>query len=503
MSKIQWTDATWNPTRGCTRVSPGCENCYAERQAIRMAGFERSRELEAPYKGLVERSPKGPRWTGKIRLVPEKLEEPLHWRKPRRVFTDSMSDLFHEQIPTDFLDRVFAIMALCPQHSFQVLTKRAERMREYASDPEAPFRVQRAMDAIRVDLEMAKISEQWRPVTRYEDDYLISNYGRVRSLKGREPALLKPRPDSRGRYLSVCLCWLGKTREHLVHRLVLEAFGRAARDGEEVRHANGDTQDNRIANLSWGTRGENMQDAARHGTAGSYMKLQANLDWKTIVQIRERRSAGARLQKLADEYGIDKRQVSAIARGKIYKVAELQWPLPNCWLGVSVEDQKRADERIPLLLQTPAAVRFLSVEPLLGPVELDRYCLQQDGRYPFPKLAHEHRTTWLHLLDWVIVGGESGPGARPCSVEWIRSVLRQCRDAQVPAFCKQLGSRPIIRYGDWKRIPISMCWTGLEPAREGALGVPDDDLGIMRIMDRKGGDPLEWPKDLRVREWPA
>ncbi|HUU97378.1 MAG TPA: DUF5131 family protein, partial [Phycisphaerae bacterium] len=127
MTKIQWTDETWNPTRGCSKVSAGCINCYAMKMAHRFSGPGRA------YEGLTHLVPgKGPQWTGAVRTVPEALTLPLRWRKPRRVFVDSMSDLFHPDVPFEFVDQVFAIMALRPQHTFQILTKRAERMAEWA-----------------------------------------------------------------------------------------------------------------------------------------------------------------------------------------------------------------------------------------------------------------------------------------------------------------------------------------------------------------------------------
>ena len=144
-------------------------------------------------------------------------------------------------------------------------------------------------------------------------------------------------------------------------------------------------------------------------------------------------------------------------------------PIDNLWLGTSVEDQRRADERIPPLLAAPAAVRFLSVEPLIEPVRL-----ALDG------------------IHWVIVGGESGPGARPCHVEWIRSIVRQCREAGVPCFTKQLGAVPILG--------------AVEPGWPLGRVFEADDSGEMvrvRLRDRKGGDPQEWPSDLRVRETPT
>lgn len=151
---------------------------------------------------------------------------------------------------------------------------------------------------------------------------------------------------------------------------------------------------------------------------------------------------------------------------------------PNVWLGVSVEDQQRADERIPVLLDTPAAVRFLSIEPMLGPVDLGpkmccdgRDCACMGKPTDLPLICGGSCDNWI---DWVIVGGESGPGARPCDIAWVRSIVAQCRAAGVACFVKQLGS--VV----------------------GGLGLSRAEVR----MRSKGGDPDEWPEDLRVREFP-
>jgi len=134
-SAIEWTDATWNPVRGCTRISAGCGGpnrqggCYAEQIAARFSGPGQ------PFAGFAERTSQGGRWTGRMALVDEALTLPLRWKKPRRIFVNSMSDLFHENLPDEAIDKVFAVMALAPRHTFQVLTKRAKRMREYFAAP--------------------------------------------------------------------------------------------------------------------------------------------------------------------------------------------------------------------------------------------------------------------------------------------------------------------------------------------------------------------------------
>lgn len=163
------------------------------------------------------------------------------------------------------------------------------------------------------------------------------------------------------------------------------------------------------------------------------------------------------------------------------------WIPSNVWFGTSVEDQKRADQRIPVLLEIPAAVRWLSVEPLLGQVDLSEWtgiCSQHhpDGsETPIQKPLH-----------WIVVGGESGPKARPCSIEWIRSLVNQCKASETPVFVKQLGAHPIIQERElWRMNGQPEEW------------VPGDGNVPMRVKHAKCGDPIEWPEDLRVRQFPS
>ncbi|MCC6672148.1 MAG: DUF5131 family protein [Planctomycetes bacterium] len=182
-----------------------------------------------------------------------------------------------------------------------------------------------------------------------------------------------------------------------------------------------------------------------------------------------------------------------------FGVGKPQKPLPNVWLGVSVEDQATADARIPLLLQTPAAIRFVSYEPALGPVNLtairrtraEGFMRPLDGRF--------------NRLDWVIVGGESGPKARPCDVEWIRSVVQQCKAAGTPCFVKQLGAHIITRNDDGWEGDTPRSWPMNTRFDEHIRGYREDYQGApvrVRLRCRKGGHPSEWPEDLRVRQWP-
>jgi protein gp37 len=421
-TNIEWTDKVWNCVRGCSRVSEGCRNCYAERIAARFSsGRDDKPKRQGEFEGFAIRTPSGPRWTGKVELIESKLSEPLHWKKPQRVFVNSMSDLFHEALPDDAIDRVFAVMALCPHVTFQVLTKRPERMLEWMSNRQTVFRVARVIDCIKVDALIQKTPFELRPIPGL-DKYFIGNTGEVFTThgsghcvwcgkgfeSGQQDSIFcgqKCRSDSHyaktkgkphepagrimrrvtvdvaeGGYCRVRL--IGADRElvtrELVHRLVLRTFDREPIEGEQGCHRDGNPARSHICNLRWGTQEDNWEDRKRHGNAHSY--------------------------------------------GSRYTVTPaLVWPLENCWCGVSVEDQATADARIPLLLQTPAAIRFVSAEPLLSPVDLSKW-LGASG------------------LNWVICGGESGSGARPPHPDWFRSVRDQCEAAGVAFFFKQRGN---------------------------------------------------------------
>jgi protein gp37 len=298
-TSIQWTDKTWNPTRGCSRVSPGCVNCYAERIAERFSTHANQDGDRAGgvFAGFAHRVNGHPAWTGKVELIESKLTEPLHWKKPRRIFVNSMSDLFHEELHFDDISDVWNVMKSAPHHTYQILTKRAERM-----------------------------------------------------------AALMPR--------------------------------------------------------------------------------------------------------LVVLHGI----------------------LPCVWLGVSVEDQQRADERIPLLLQTPAAVRFVSYEPALGPVDFSKWLPAVPYRGKFD----------IDWLDWIIVGGESGPGARPFDVAWARHCRDQCKAARVAFFFKQYGAQP--------RMPIPEGEHDSFLDSQRAVGLKSYAYDL---RDSHGGDMAEWDEQDRVREFPG
>jgi len=316
MTKIQWTEKTWNPIAGCSVVSPGCTNCYAMKMAPRLA----ANPATPHYAGTVQNSKGGPVWTGKIGIASDSvLTQPLRRKKPTMYFVNSMSDLFHENVPDGVIDRIFAVMALCRQHKFQVLTKRADRMREY-------------------------MLERWQGTV-------------AREVAG----FAVPAGPETGR----------------MHQVELAA-GKIADD-------------------------LNLCDP----------------DDDTLYDENERCIA-----------------------------LQFDWPLPNVWLGVSVEDQARADERIPLLLNTPAAVRFISAEPLLGPVDLTdiNHSRTEDGFYTNAAEGFILDTMQCEInkLDWVICGGESGPKARMMRPEWARALRDQCSNAGVPFFMKQMTKKASI-----------------------------------------------------------
>jgi len=276
-TKIEWADKVWNPVTGCTKISEGCRNCYAETFAERWRGIPGH-----PYEQGFD-----------LKLWPDRLDHPLKWKKPQRIFVNSMSDLFHEKVPDSFIGAVWAIMQATPQHTYLILTKRPERMKS------------------------------------------------------------------------------------------------------EIL---------------------NQMDAAKRGPARWWMEEalrfvgRENLDEKAI------------------------------------NVPEMELPLKNVWLGVSIEDQKTANERIPLLLETPAALRFVSAEPLLGPVDL--FNGDPDPRLGVvagPGLSLNQY--WKHTgegpfpgVNWVIVGGESGHNARPMNPEWVKSLRDQCEASnEAYFFFKQWG----------------------------------------------------------------
>ncbi len=284
MSKIEWTGESWNPIVGCSIKSTGCAKCYAVPQAW-IRSHHPNPKISDKFAGTVEKTQSGQLlWTGKLNFSYDALLIPLRRKKPQTYFVNSMSDLFHEDLDWDVIDLVMAVIVLCPQHDFQILTKRGDVMRDY-------------MKADRRD---------------------------------------------------------------------------------EI---------NAIA-----------------GTL---------VDWDEMPE-------------------------------------DAQWPPRNAWLGVSVEDQKRANERIPQLLDTPAAIRWISAEPLLEEVDLTwiEFKNERGGDEIWDALKVDGAAELIHsdgnwsTLDWVVVGGESGRGAREFKEEWLAKLIAQCRVSKTAVFAKQMGGAP-------------------------------------------------------------
>lgn len=425
---ISWTDKTWNPIRGCRRVSAGCENCYAERQANRFTGEG------GAYEGLIKLTANGPRWSGETRFVADHLADPLRWRKPVRVFVDSMSDLFYEGFTNEQIAAVFGVMAAAPQHTFQVLTKRARRMREWFETPG----IVEVVDMFRQLALADRIEEYFAPervvdITEWPG-YAVTSKGRVISNRKGPDRDLKVQHSEQGHGRVQLYRADGYDERVLVHRLVLDAFDRAPCDGEQGCHITGDATNNALWNLRWGSQSDNWQDRKRHGNRRSYAKLTD----EQVVELRRLAADGANGAELGRRFGISDTQARNIVSGKQWAPEhKLEWPLPSVWLGVSVENQEAAVERIPELLATPAAVRFLSCEPLLGEVVLTRHLARVHRRMGD---FGEEVVRLPEQIGWVIAGCESGSGARECKVEWLRSLRDQCAHARVPFFLKQAVS---------------------------------------------------------------
>lgn len=313
-SKIEWTEETWNPVTGCSKISPGCDHCYAERMSKRLAG--RCGYPEAPN-------------SFDVALHHNKLGQPLNWRKPRQIFVCSMGDLFHRDVPFEYIAAIFGVMAATPRHAYQILTKRPGRMLKW--------------------------------------------FGWI---------------DSAGRLTDGCL------------RADLADYTICAKGP---------------------MRADILMAGAPFGSS--------------------------------------------------------EWPLPNVWLGVTAEDQKRWDRRVSILRQIPAAVRFVSVEPSLGPIMAN-----------------------LDGISWLICGGEAGPGSRPMHPDWARSLRDQCVEAGVPFFFKSWGDwgmRGPGPHGDDHGVRVRLGRDGRHSSSDRpAFGVPgngngDGDVWLGRFGKKSAGRELD------------
>jgi len=251
--------------------------------------------------------------------------------------------------------------------------------------------------------------------------------------------------------------------------------------------------------LAWDRAAENAMNAAEHGQAGGasgclphrprvFCASMADVfeDRPDLVAERSRLACLIESTPNLDWLLLTKRPENVL------RLWSWGFP-PNVWLGTTCEDQQRADERIPHLLAVPAAVRFLSVEPMLGPVVLSPEAI---GGYPESEEWARNGPN-RDRIDWVIVGGESGAGARPFDVGWARDIVEQCRVAGVACFVKQFGARPFTENANLEDWPASVDFAPY-PLEDGGRAAG----ASLKLADPKGGDPSEWPEDLRVREFP-
>lgn len=392
-TNIEWADLVFNPFRGCLKVSEGCKNCYAITTAHQLntrfknAGNEAARKVAAKYEGLTKVLTNGEKnWTGEVQVDYDTMMQPFKWKKGKRIFVNSMSDVFYEKISVADIAILFAVMFLTPQHTYMILTKRPERMNEVLNSEEFTRNVNFVVSNMKIDLLKQK------------------------DVKG----------------------WLETTKEILL-------------SNELLPHC------------------------------------------KNICS----------------------------------------FPFKNIWLGVSVENQATANERIPLLLSTPAHIRFLSMEPLLGEVDLTEF-YNENGYHQnfltgqwFTKCNHEEVfpvkygiLNEQNKLDWVIVGGESGSKARPMNPRWVEKIQQDCEKANVPFFFKQWGewiglnnknkyvpnlAESTFYYETMEEDELAVYEVKLNNIRRNLHMFPDDEM-VLRVGKHKAGRLLngkefnEFPK---------
>lgn len=352
-TSIEWCDHSVNPIRAkhrptnklghyCEKISSGCANCYASTLQSR---------FQMPTFGGVRKD--GVPKDIEVYLSDAALESVLRRRKPTKFFWCDMTDMFGPWVPFEWIDKCFAVMALTPQHTHQVLTKRPERMAAY--------------------------------------------FDRLRTMTN-----------------GAAFCRIAEVIQSLP------------------------------------------------------------MEW--------RKQRNGMLRETANE-----------------------WPIPGVWLGTSCENQQAADERIPHLLKCPAHVRFISAEPLLGPIDFSKIVNGAEQYQPLHgnrmNVFSDREPQHHPRIHWVIAGGESGKGARPCNVAWIRSIVEQCKVAGVACFAKQLGAN----FGWEQSPPPTITYPGgVKKPTPPPPGCNWETPGWhrLKLRDPKGGDMAEWPEDLRVREFP-
>lgn len=477
---ISWADHTVNFWHGCQKVSEACRFCYAERLDAR---FHPHPHPMADPGTSANWGPNAPR----LLRVEAATREAFRYQRRAvkegrrfRVFTNSMSDFFEDRRDLDEARfEAFATILRTPHLTWMILTKRPDFMAQWMSDPETPGRVAQTADRQIVAEQIAKMGpERIKPIPAFPG-YFVSDRGRVFTGSGsagcvwcgveipgvakrkycskscsskaqyeasqgrfKEPAGMRPlSPDEvDGGYQRVTLKQGDARVREFVHRLVLSVFVREPSDQEQACHRDGNPSNNALPNLRWGTQSENWDDRRRHGKFRAYAKLTQ----RDVDLVHTLHADGATNANIASRFDVSETQVRNILDGAQWAVDAIEWPLPWVWCGTTAESQEWADKRVPELLKVPAAVRFLSCEPLLGPISFRwaPWAHQATGESYREYLERKGKVNHLESLrglDWIIAGGESGPHARPMHPDWARSLRDQCAEAGVPFHFKQWG----------------------------------------------------------------
>lgn len=512
-TNIEWTatyheDGTvtkgfnWNFLRGCSRVSEGCRNCYAERQAARFAGEGQ------PYEGLVRSTPGGPKWTGEVVFYEHILLEPLKRKTPTKYFVNSMSDLFHENVTDEMLDKAFAVMALTPQHTYQILTKRPERMRQWFEtckwkNPriELPYAWPLTNVWFGVSVEDQKTADERIPL-------LLETPAAVRWVSA-EPLL---GPIDIRLYLGYNPVYETQqlrgvdTQNHPTNRRVGDSGRRHDLEVEKAGMGS-------LAQASSDSPVSSREGGKSDGQKGIFS---SSADDKQCSLSLPSASSGLVSSSRPDSRGPDgqsqerrqDRQQTAESRigdgiraddSRIQDGLEISgWTEES---GCQVDGQRSSSDSG--LIRRRAS----DTEGNSGPVQRStpNYIQNSEGRsatdtegsgsrlHPSSDTSQQNTEQERSVhLNWAVIGGESGPNARPFDIQWARSVIEQCKAADVPVFVKQLGKTPYVE------------GVMIDDVRFESPVVEDYNLNrtFLTLTNKKGGDPSEWPEDLRVREFP-
>lgn len=464
MTSIEWTGKTWNPLVGCSKISEGCRNCYAINQAYRNAAM--AEKMPNPgrlayYDGLTEKRGDRVEWTGKVNFVPEALEIPIKTRKPTTWFVNSMSDLLHESVTFEQLFRIATVMLQTPQHTYQILTKRPERFWLWSDV------LKTLQDSINGAMEnpisVNPLSNVWLGVT-------VENQ---KAADDRIPLLLQT--PAAVRFLSC---------EPLLEKIDLSEFlGYAIRQasrGDNLSSSSVRQAGNRFrgAHLErYQTRQEtrriNEQPISEHQSDVQQSEI-SNRCPSTSVSTFLRQNS----RRLDDQPQRRQQEEQSPTQSGVSDNLGSSFTRNSCTQKESeiAESVGRGESRIETDSTTSSGDS--------GQTNEGREVGSNSSglRDSFSDGFKDSERNAMGVISWCILGGESGHSARPCDIEWIRTIVQQCKAAHIPVFVKQLGSKP-------------------QASKPYIAGVVDVCHPI-EISDRKGGNIEEFPEDLKIRQFP-